>query len=353
MPLTVLSVAYPLAKVSPGTAGGAEQVLLTLDRGLVGRGHRSLVIAAAGSRCYGLPIPVTIPMGELHGAARQQARERFKRTIENAIAVHHPDVVHMHGIDFADYLPETDIPIMVTLHLPLCWYAGSALRNQHCNLTLVAVSHNQAATAPAGVPIHQTILNGIDLAEFSPSSRKSDYALVIGRICPEKAIHLAIDAAKLAALPIKIAGRVFEYPEHRAYFEKEIRPRLSSRIRFVGHTGGRRKARLLAGARCVLIASQAPETSSLVAMEAMASGTPVVAWRSGALSQIVAHGRTGWLVSSVEEMARAIERVDEIESQECRREAETKFSSERMVTRYLSLYQRAIVGDSKLELQAA
>ena len=353
MPLRVLSVAYPLAIASAGTAGGAEQVLLTLDRGIIRAGHHSIVIAAAGSRCDGLLLPVTIPAGKLHPLARQNAQASFRRALEQALETHRPDVVHMHGVDFSEYLPEAETPIIVTLHLPLSWYHPAAFRNQRCDLTFVAVSAHQAATAPAGFHVHETIPNGIDLAEFAPAYRKGDYVLVIGRICPEKGIHLAIDAAELARVPIQIAGNVFEYPEHRSYFESEIRPRAGRQVRLIGPVGGRRKARLLAGARCVLIASQAPETSSLVAMEAMASGTPVIAWRSGALGEIVDHGRTGWLVSSVKEMAAAIECAAEIEPQECRREAESRFSSEKMISRYCNLYQSAKVRHSEVELQAA
>jgi glycosyltransferase involved in cell wall biosynthesis len=353
MPLTVLSVAYPLAQVSPGTAGGAEQVLLTLDRGIVHSGHRSIVLAAAGSRCCGLLLPVTIPAGELHPLARQQARESFRQAIGEAVKAHSPDIVHMHGIDFYDYLPDLEIPVIITLHLPLTWYPPAALRNKRGNLTFISVSQHQATTAPAGVHIDEIVPNGVDLAEFSPSRRKGDYALVIGRICPEKGIPLAIHAAELAGVQLLLAGNVFEYPEHRDYFEKEVRPRLGPQVRLIGHVGGQRKAHLLAGARCVLIPSQAEETSSLVAMEAMASGTAVIAWRNGALCEIVAHGRTGWLVSSVEEMAAAIDRVAEIDPQECRREAEARFSCDRMVFRYLNLYRRISVTRSELKLEAA
>ena len=103
----------------------------------------------------------------------------------------------------------------------------------------------------------------------------------------------------------------------------------------------------------MLIASQAPETSSLAAMEAIASGTPVIAWRSGALPEIVAHGRTGWMVSSVEEMAAAIHRANAIAPAECRREAEQRFCSERMTADYFSLYRRLAKATELPEWQAA
>ena len=114
MPLTVLSVAYPLAKVSPGTAGGAEQVLHTMDKALVHHGHRSIVLAAAGSRCHGLLIPVRVSDAELDFRAKRQARESFRHGIHRALSEFNVDVVHMHGLDFHEYLPDGDIPVVVT-----------------------------------------------------------------------------------------------------------------------------------------------------------------------------------------------------------------------------------------------
>ena len=145
---------------------------------------------------------------------------------------------------------------------------------------------------------------------------------------------------------------MFEYSEHRSYFGSAIAPRLNKNARFIGPVGGDRKANLLAGARCLLVPSLVPETSSLVAMEALASGTPVIALRSGALEEIVSDGRTGFLVNSAEQMAEAIARVDSIDPRICRRDAEHRFSAERMATEYLELYQ-SVVSASAPELQAA
>ena len=352
MSLTVLNVAYPLARVSPATSGGAEQVLLTLDRGLVRYGHRSLVLAAAGSRCHGLLIPVEIPSGELSADAKVEARRRFRLALDNALENHAVDIIHMHGLDFCEYLPDCDLPILVSLHLPLSWYGPAVLAQTRSNLSLVAVSRSQARTASRDVPISRMIPNGVDTEHFHLAS-KSDYALFMGRVCPEKALHLALDAAALAGTKLLIAGTVFNYPEHREYFEKLVRPRLGPNAVFLGAIGGRRKADLLAGAKCLLIPSQAQETSSLIAMEAMASGTPVIAWRRGALPEMVENGRTGFLVSSVEEMCAAIARARALSSYECRRSAERSFSSQQMVSGYLELYKELSAGVARTELQAA
>jgi len=352
MPLTVLSVSYSLAHVSRKTAGGAEQVLATLDEALVREGHRSLVLAPSGSRCNGLLIPAQIPRGILDDAAKHAARKIFKHQIDRILNEFLVDVVHMHGLDFYEYLPGRRLPIVVSLHLPVSWYAADALCRLGPGVTLVAVSKSQARTAPAEVRINAVIPNGVDLSHFRLQKRKSKYALVIARICPEKGLHLAIDAAERAGVRLIIAGSVFDYSEHRDYFDSMILPRLNERIRFVGLVGGARKAHLLAGARCLLVPSLAPETSSLVVMEAMASGTPVVAFPSGALSEIVAHRRTGFVVNDAEEMADAIFECDSIAPQVCRKEAELKFSSARMFAAHLDLYRTITGSEAEVQLEA-
>jgi glycosyltransferase involved in cell wall biosynthesis len=353
MRLTVLSVSYPLARVSGKTAGGAEQVLSILDQALVRSGHHSIVLAPTGSKCYGLLIPVAVPAGVLGENAKREARRMFRDKLQWTLDHYQVDLLHMHGLDFCDYLPESSIPIVVTLHLPLDWYSPFAILNSRRNVTHVCVSNSQAGRALPRLRIDRVIHNGIDMRRFRPAPSRGDYAVAIGRICPEKGLHLAIDAAHKARVPMIIAGTVFDYPEHRQYFESMIAPQLNGTVRFIGPVGGDRKAQLLGGARCLLITSLVAETSSLVAMEAMASGSPVVAWRSGALPEIVDEGRTGFLVNSVDEMVEAITRAESIDPRACRAEAECRFSSEKMVAEYFDLYRSVTLEDEVPELLAA
>ena len=353
MILTVVSVSYPLAKVLPATAGGAEQVLATIDRALVLEGHRSLVLAPEGSRCHGLLIPAEVPRGTLDEAAKAQSRRIFKELLDHTLTRYSVDVVHMHGLDFSEYLPDGDVPIVVSLHLPLSWYAPHALEPTGPNKKLVCVSRFQARTAPPHAHIACVIPNGVDLDGFSSPRRSGNYLLAMGRICPEKGLHFAIEAAEQAQINLIIAGTVYEYAEHRRYFDSEIAPRLNDRIRFIGPVGGERKRSLLAGAKCLLVPSLVHETSSLIAMESLAAGTPVVAWRNGALPELISEGRTGFLASSVAEMAQAIARLDEIDRQACRQEAENRFDAREMASRYLKLYERAARELAIPEYQAA
>jgi glycosyltransferase involved in cell wall biosynthesis len=183
------------------------------------------------------------------------------------------------------------------------------------------------------------IPHGVDLGQFAVLHAKRRFALALGRICPEKGFHLALDAAKAADVPLLLAGEVFPYAEHRAYFRDMIEPRLDRRRRFIGPVGLARKRRLLAAARCVLIPSLVAETGSLVAMEALASGTPVIAFPNGALADVVEHGVTGFHVGDASEMAAAITAVDGLAPAACRASARARFSVLPMIEHYLALYR--------------
>ena len=157
---------------------------------------------------------------------------------------------------------------------------------------------------------------------------------------------MALQAAHAAGVSLIVAGAAFPYPAHVAYLEGQVRPLLDRRRRFVGPLGFARKQRYLSAARCLLVPSLAAETSSLVAMEALACGTPVIAFAAGALPDIVEHGRTGFLVRDAAEMASAIGQLDGIDTQACRDAARTRFGVARMTECYLACY-RALAGDAR------
>jgi len=344
--MTVLSVAYSAAPVLQDSVGGAEQILEIIDSYLVARNIKSVVVACAGSRVAGELVSFPGITNHLDDEALAAAQRHCAMAVRKAIEKHRPDIVHMHGLDFDKTIPPTGVPVLVTLHLPLDWYAEGALNSGRPQTWFNCVSRSQHRGARTSGRLLSPVFNGIRLERASESKAvrvapsKHNYVLALGRICPEKNFHESMEAAARAGVPMFLAGNVFPYEEHERYFEREIRPRLSRTIRFLGPVAGARKQRLLAGARALLISSRAPETSSLVAMEALAAGTPVIAYPSGALPEVVDHGRTGFLVRSPSEMADAICRIDDISPAECRQEAQCRFSGDRMARQYFQIYQR-------------
>jgi len=340
MSLTVLSVSYPLAPVGPDAVGGAEQILSALDAGLVAAGHRSIVIAPEGSEIAGIQVAIPPVPAHIDDAVRWRAEAAHRRAIREAIARWPVDLIHAHGLDFAEHLPRDGPPALVTLHLPASFYPPAALAEAGPETWFNCVSASQHGTFSTSSKLLEPIPNGVPFNRLQARFARRDFVLVLGRVCPEKGIHLALDAAVLAGVPALVAGRVFPYPAHRQYFDCEIAPRLGPNARFLGGVGFARKRRLLTAARCLLVPSLVPETSSLVAMEALACGTPVVAFPAGALPEIVEHGMTGFLVEDVKGMAAAVARADRIDRERCRDIARRRFSLDAMVRRYFGVYQQ-------------
>jgi glycosyltransferase involved in cell wall biosynthesis len=251
-----------------------------------------------------------------------------------------PDVVHLHSVDFCETVAACgEIPVLATLHLPIDHYPRAALE-QVGGPRLQFVSHAQRRSAPLALRESPLIANGVDLETFRPRRARRGFALALGRICPEKRFDRALRAAARAKVPLLLGGRVFPYSEHQRHFDHEIVPWLGAGSRFLGPLTLARKRRLLAASRCLVVPSAVAETSSLVTMEALASGTPVVAWRSGALPDLIDDGRTGFLVDSEADLAAAIVAASRLDGEVCRREAERRFSARRMAEEYLELYRR-------------
>lgn len=351
--MLILSVPFPFAPMRADAVGGAEQIAAALDRALVAAGHESMVIAGEGSQVAGTLVAVPHAASGSNEEARDSVHRALRAAIARVLNEQHVDAIHLHGVDCEAYLPPPGVPTLITLHLPLAWYSDEVLHPRRPLTWLQPVSRHQAHSAPGGVRLLGAIENGVADNPFALAARKRGFALTLGRICPEKGFHEAIAAAREADVPLLIAGEVFAWDAHRRYFDEQIAPMLDDRVRFIGAVRGARKQRLLAAARCVLIPSSAPETSSLVAMEALAAGTPVIAYASGALPEIVSHGITGFVVDDAPAMARAIARSGQISPADCLAAAQRRFPLQRMCDAYLDLYQRLAAQASEYECAAS
>jgi glycosyltransferase involved in cell wall biosynthesis len=247
----------------------------------------------------------------------------------------------MHSLDFHCYIPAADVPILATLHLPPDWYPREIFESAR-GFVMNCVSRSQHRKCPPSGRLLEPIPNGVDIGRLEAEYTKRNFALCLGRICPEKGFHFALDAARMADMKLLLAGEIFPYASHLDYFRDQIEPRLDRKRRFIGPLRFKAKRRLLSQAKCLIIPSTVAETSSLVAMEALACGTPVVAFRSGALPDIVDHGTTGFVVADVEQMAGALQDLDSIGPEVCRAVARSRFSARTMASRYLALYDQLI-----------
>jgi glycosyltransferase involved in cell wall biosynthesis len=342
MSFTVLTVAPPLAQVGPEVVGGTEQIVTQLDAALVAAGHRSLVVASEGSQVQGCLIGVPAHRGVWDAPAREAASAGQHRATLAALTDWPVDVVHLHGFDFYRHLPPSKTPVLVTLHLPAALYPVEVFRISRPATFLHCLSATQHAGCPPSAHLLPPIENGVPEQLFAARHAKRFFALSLGRVCPEKGFHLALEAARRAGIPWLLAGQVYPYHAHQEYFKKELSPRFDRCRHYLGPVSHQRKRRLLSAARCLVVSSLVAETSSLAAMEAMACGTPVVCFARGALPEIVQHGRTGFVVNNEREMAAAILAADSLNPENCRAAARERFSASRMIEKYFKAYEALI-----------
>ncbi|KMQ50187.1 group 1 glycosyl transferase [Chitinispirillum alkaliphilum] len=344
MCITVLNVAYPFAPVCSDTAGGAEQIVLQLDKALVSAGYKSVVVGCEGSEVSGRLVKIPRPGGKIDDICRRRIYRRVEAAVEEAIDLYNVDLIHYHGVDFYHYLYSGKTIKLITLHLPIPWYPQDILSRHSSNTFFNCVSLHQFRNLNKFSSNMFCIPNGVDISYPEKIyTARGNYAVALGRICPEKSIHEAMDAATSAGISLFLAGSVFPYEEHEKYFAEEIGPRLlHTSHRFLGTLPFIRRRKLLSRALCCLITSRAQETSSLVAMEALACGTPVIAYPSGALCDIVEDGITGFLVDDCQQMAAAVEKVSLISKSVCFLRAAERFSQNKMLRKYLGTYSHIL-----------
>ena len=320
-PLRVAMLAPPWISVPAPGYGGVESVVSALTESLVRRGHAVTLFCAPGSTSRADVVTVldTSHPDEIERSLYEV--DHVARVFDEIdIAAHDDrfDVVHDHcGFAALAMANRIDTPLVHTLHGPFTADTAPFYARHGHKATLVGISQSQLSSAPAGLGPIRSVPNPIDLQAWPLRERKDDYLLWVGRVTPEKGPHRAIAAARAAGVPLVLAGVI--QPGQQAFFDREVAPHLDGqRVRFVGEVGGSVKRSLFAGARGLLMPIRWNEPFGMVVIEALACGTPVIAFPEGAVRDLVIDGKTGFLVDDERAMALAVGRLPRIDARACR-----------------------------------
>lgn len=336
----------PLAEsVPPKLYGGTERVVSWLTEELVRQGHEVTLFASGDSKTDARLIacaetalrldPTIIDPLPAHLVMLDQVRRH----------AHQFDVLHFH-IDLLQFplLPSLAAPAITTLHGRQDLPDLPGFYRAFPDPALVSISDDQRRALP---PLNWigTIPHGLprDLLAFRPAPDRERYLVFLGRISPEKRPDRAIEIALSADLPLRIAAKVSAADE--VYWRTEIEPLIAANpsVTYLGEIGESEKSALLGGAAALLFPIDWPEPFGLVMIEAMACGTPVIAWPRGSVSEVIDDGATGFLVESIGEATAAVRRLGELDRRVIRATFERRFGVERMAHDYLAAYA-AVIG---------
>lgn len=328
-------------RVPPVRYGGIELVVSLLSDELARRGYDVTLFASgdsvtAAKRSCVYPTAVRAEMGRpepdlLHVATA------YHRSMDMGV-----DIVHNHagysGVAFASF---ATMPVLTTLHGGFTDLNLPFFRAFKDSVYYSSVSDEQRRPCP-DLNYMATIYNAIDVDSYPFTAEKKDFFVTIGRVTALKGTAVAVEVAKKAGVKLLLAGKIDPGRDMR-YFTEKVEPGIDGRqIRWLGEVSEEEKRQLYRDAKGFIFPLQWREPFGLVMVEAMATGTPVIAFPYGAVPEIVADGKTGFLVDTVDEMAEAVRKVDQIDQYECRRHVEEHFSVRRMTDDYLALYEEIV-----------
>ncbi len=338
----ILLVAPPWLSVPPLRYGGIEWVVSGLADGLTDAGHEVTLVASGGSVTRAqLDVVFSEPPFEQLGDARIE-------TIQ-ALAAYRCrddfDIIHDHTAAVGPALGAVAVgpPVVHTLHHAWLDEQIRLARLIAPPVRLVAISHDQAARSPDDVPITAVVHNGVPVDRYPFTTDKDDYLLFVGRANRDKGPEVAIEVARRLGRPLVMAMKTNEPPE-RAYWREVLQPMIATdptQINLVPNPNHERKVALMARAAAVVVPIQWAEPFGLVMPEANACGTPVVAFDMGAAREVIAHGKTGFVVppGDLDAFCGAVEQTKDLLPDDCRTHVVERFSVQRMVAGYERVYE--------------
>jgi glycosyltransferase involved in cell wall biosynthesis len=337
--LKIAQIAPLIESVPPRLYGGTERVVSWLTEELVAQGHDVTLFASGDSQTAAQLHPVVPRALRLEGV-HNSVPYNLIMLDQVARRMHEFDLLHFH-IDFFHYPLFRNMAdkTVTTLHgrqdlpeMPDIYRAFPAM-------PLVSISNHQRQPVP---PVNWmgTVYHGLPQNLFRPGDGKGGYLAFLGRICPDKNPLDAIEIARRAGMRLRMAAKVD--PVDRDYFEHVVGPVLarSPHVEFVGEIDDGLKGEFLGNARALLFPIRWPEPFGLVMIEAMACGTPIVAFRHGSVPEVIEDGLTGFAVETVEEAVKALDRLDALPRTRIRTRFEERFSATAMTREYCKIYQR-------------
>ena len=346
VPMRIAQVAPLYERVPPSGYGATERIVHYLTEALVQNGHEVTLFASADSQTSAALVPCC-PRALWHDHEVKDTLvhhvAQLERVAARAFAF---DVVHFHTEPM--HLPlasRLESPCLTTLHGEIRPYDLGALLEVADDAPLISISNSQRRPAPRANWI-ATIPHGLPDDAFEPHASHDGYLLWMGRMMPGKGPDAAIEIARRARKPLKIAAAV--HPGERAWFETQIRPLMVRHGHFVeyfGEVGGALRSQLLRHAQAVLMPIAWEEPFGLVMIEALACATPVIAYRRGAVPEVIEDGVTGYIVDGIEDAVRAVAKLPELDRARCRAEFERRFTASRMADDYLRAYAAVMSRD--------
>ncbi len=339
--MRIAQVAPLFEQVPPVSYGGTERVVSHLAEELVRRGHEVTLFASGDSQTAAeliAPVQRALRLDPVAGdpiaAHVVEVSQVFERRDEF-------DIVHCHiGYLAFPFSRLASAKSMHTLHGRLDLPNLRPLFAHFSNVPLVSISEAQREPLEdLDLEWIGTVHHGLPLEQYPCGRGGGGYLAFLGRISPEKRPDLAIAVAKRLGLRLRIAAKVD--PADREYFEREIEPLLSHPlIEYVGEIGDDAKPEFLGDALALIFPIDWPEPFGLVMIEALACGTPVIARACGSVPEVIVPGRTGWIGDTLDDLVEATRRLDQLDRAECRREAEARFSVQRMADGYEAIYEK-------------
>jgi glycosyltransferase involved in cell wall biosynthesis len=341
-PLRIALVAPPMKAVPPDGYGGTERVVDALATGLVARGHDVTVFATGDSHVAGRLVPIRDESlwkdgykGDVSSYMQIAAAKIWAHADEFDVIHSH---LETHGFLFSRHCAT---PVVSTLHGRLDDSGAPELLDEFRDIPLVAISANQRRWFPDQNWV-ATIHHGQDLTGSPFREEPGEYLAVVGRLAPEKGIEEAIELARRTGRPLKMAAKALD-PQEIAMGEELVKPAVEEGvIEFLGELGPHDRDELMAGGYVTLMLGSWPEPFGLVAIESMATGTPVIGRRTGALPEIVEEGVDGFLVDDLGEAILALDRIRDLDRAEIRRRTLERFSVDRMTADYEAVYRSLI-----------